>query len=109
MVLPVLSNSRSGAGWRQKPLWLQVVAGGRAADAGGTLSKCTRTRAAWHNSRDPDDDHVLAASLAVQAGPIVTGEGDLLTILGTHGLIDFSPLGSPSNPPVANLVENRGI
>ena len=38
--------------------------------------------------RDPDDDHVIAASVAVSATHIVTGDRDLLD-LGTYGAIEI--------------------
>jgi predicted nucleic acid-binding protein len=42
-------------------------------------------------SRDPDDDHVLAAAVAAHADAIVSGDKDLL-VLGTfQGILILSP------------------
>lgn len=37
-------------------------------------------------SRDPDDDHVLAAALAAQADAIVSGDNDLLCLVAHQGI-----------------------
>lgn len=43
-------------------------------------------------SRDPDDDHVLAAAIAARAGMIVTGDQDLLVLGSYEGIAIMTPV-----------------
>ncbi|MBI5559932.1 MAG: putative toxin-antitoxin system toxin component, PIN family [Deltaproteobacteria bacterium] len=43
--------------------------------------------------RDPDDDNVLSAALAVEADCIISGDGDLLTLQKFRGIRIISPSG----------------
>jgi putative PIN family toxin of toxin-antitoxin system len=65
--LPILALYRQHAAWREPAKLAEAVC------------------------RDPDDDWVLATALAGDAGAIVSGDADLLTLDGYSGIEMLSP------------------